>query len=751
MAAKVQIDFVANESDLIAAAKKSQQAMDALAAKLKSAGVSQSAYNQAMADARRKFEETSAATQKQRMSFTELSSVIQIATMAMQKLKQGYDFAKEGAQLEFSAMKFDRLAQSIGTTGDALLGKLKQATKGTMSDFEAMASATDLVSLGLVKNEKDVVRLSAVVSGLGMDMNQLVLALSNQTTMRFDQLGVAVVGFDEKVKALEKTGMSAQDAFTEAFLRQAEEQLIKVGNAADTAAGQFMKMEAEWKNFTDNLKISSAQTVVPLISTINDYVEASRQVSTQYDNLIPRERNYAIAAQMTKNAMNEKMIAEAMAMEPYPDYAQRTGTLTDAFGAQTEAVKLTDEQIKAISESNQQFLGILDNVGVAQDDYYNGLREANQALADGKITTEEHSAKVQQLASDYQQASADIVLSIVEMKLAQDGWTDAELSAYLKVGMQMGKFTQDQVNMAEGAVAMADSIVAGFDTMEGPMLHVGERAEDNADAFGEMADAGAELGESLRKEVGAGAAAATSALNSIPKQVDVNVDIWIRKHGGGFSDDFLDLNPTAPLCFVAGTLVTLADGTRKPIEQIQGGDNVRSYDTVAGKFTVGIVTHTMTRRAGGYLNIDGLLVTSEHPIWLVNRQEFVHARDIQVGDILLRDNGRERDVQFIFSVPVEADVYNLTVESDHTYFAGGVLVHNKLQQGGEVYAGVPTTINEAGKEVFVPKTDGRILGHAESLHALSMSGGMGGSRYGPFYGPVQINTGGDAEGIMGLR
>ena len=57
------------------------------------------------------------------------------------------------------------------------------------------------------------------------------------------------------------------------------------------------------------------------------------------------------------------------------------------------------------------------------------------------------------------------------------------------------------------------------------------------------------------------------------------------------------------------------------------------------------------------------------------------------------------------------------------------------QQGGEVYAGSPVMVGERGREPFMPAQDGRILGHAESLHALSMGSG-GGTNY--FYGNVTL-------------
>jgi len=61
--------------------------------------------------------------------------------------------------------------------------------------------------------------------------------------------------------------------------------------------------------------------------------------------------------------------------------------------------------------------------------------------------------------------------------------------------------------------------------------------------------------------------------------------------------------------------------------------------------------------------------------------------------------------------------------------------------GGEVYAGNPVTVGEAGKETFMPSQNGRILGHAESLHAMSLGGG---SNY--FYGNVTLQISEDAAG-----
>jgi len=184
-------------------------------------------------------------------------------------LKQVYEIGREGAELDFTASKFDNLTASIDTTSEALMKDLKKAADGTLSDMELMASATDFMSLGLANSHDEVVRLSTVASQLGMNMNQLVLTLTNQTTMRFDSLGMSVAGFDEKVKALEKSGLSASEAFTEAFLQQAEEQIARVGSATEETIGSFMRFEASIKIIGNAIKRDAAPAIGDIVETLS--------------------------------------------------------------------------------------------------------------------------------------------------------------------------------------------------------------------------------------------------------------------------------------------------------------------------------------------------------------------------------------------------------------------------------------------------------------------------------------------------
>lgn len=209
-------------------------------------------------------------------------------TAALALAKRGFDLAREGAVITNMQVKFDRLAQSIGTTGEALQKDLRIGARGLVDDFTLMNGAMELMSLGLVNSHADTLRLANVSNQLGFDMNNLVLTLTNMRTMRFDQLGLRVEGFQKKVKALEKQGLSASAAFKEAFLQQAEEQLKLVGSVADTTLGKFLRLESGVKSMAQEFKITVAESEAlgAALDGVVWIVDQLRDETQEYESLL---------------------------------------------------------------------------------------------------------------------------------------------------------------------------------------------------------------------------------------------------------------------------------------------------------------------------------------------------------------------------------------------------------------------------------------------------------------------------------
>lgn len=167
--------------------------------------------------------------------------------------------------------------------------------------------------------------------------------------------------------------------------------------------------------------------------------------------------------------------------------------------------------------------------------------------------------------------------------------------------------------------------------------------------------------------------------------------------------------PSTITCFLAGTMITMADGSKKPIENIIVGDLVKSYDMVTGEFTNKNVTDIDHRHkvgdhknsceklgdSCGVYNIEGTNVhfTPEHPFLLTDgrwasldqlveqepwKSEQTELVNLKVGDVVKIEEGEYKIENIIFKPTDEnTTVYNFTVNDTHTYIADGFIVHNK--------------------------------------------------------------------------
>ena len=140
-------------------------------------------------------------------------------------------------------------------------------------------------------------------------------------------------------------------------------------------------------------------------------------------------------------------------------------------------------------------------------------------------------------------------------------------------------------------------------------------------------------------------------------------------------------------CLVAGTPVTMADGSTRNIEDVRTGDRVMSYDTDTGSMVASEVVQTHVRQdTDGIVQINGeLRATTNHPFYANGR--WVRADELAVGDSVIQVprglTGVAAELAVVPSkvtslqqLPGRETVYNLTVKGAHNYFVGGLLVHN---------------------------------------------------------------------------
>ncbi|MGW5155248.1 polymorphic toxin-type HINT domain-containing protein [Nonomuraea wenchangensis] len=144
--------------------------------------------------------------------------------------------------------------------------------------------------------------------------------------------------------------------------------------------------------------------------------------------------------------------------------------------------------------------------------------------------------------------------------------------------------------------------------------------------------------------------------------------------------------------FVPGTQVLLADGSRKPIEEVEVGDEVLATDPETGETRAEPVIAVLTSKgdkhlvqisidaAGGAGKSSALVATDHHPFWIPSLRKWLNAGDVQPGMWLRTSAGTLVQVKAVKRWAALQRVHNMTVADLHTYYVvageASVLVHN---------------------------------------------------------------------------
>lgn len=128
-------------------------------------------------------------------------------------------------------------------------------------------------------------------------------------------------------------------------------------------------------------------------------------------------------------------------------------------------------------------------------------------------------------------------------------------------------------------------------------------------------------------------------------------------------------------CVAEGTIIQTGRGAL-PIERVRVGDQVLSYDALRRERVWSEVQHVRSGRTDEVLVINhNLKVTAQHPIWIDG--DWKKAGVLQPGMHLMAETAEASLVTSVERRAGTTQVYDLSVEGSHSYFADGVLVHNK--------------------------------------------------------------------------
>ena len=171
------------------------------------------------------------------------------------------------------------------------------------------------------------------------------------------------------------------------------------------------------------------------------------------------------------------------------------------------------------------------------------------------------------------------------------------------------------------------------------------------------------------------------SIDLIEGEVEVFHILNVEDNYNYFAEDLLVHNFSIR-CFVAGTEITLADGTTKNIEDIKVGEEVLTFNEETKVNEPGVVGDLKQHSVGSIIRVtlDNEIViktTEEHPFFVTGK-EWVKAKDLEPLDTCLKVDGDEAIISTVEVLEETNIVYNLlSVDANHNFYANGILVHNK--------------------------------------------------------------------------
>lgn len=173
------------------------------------------------------------------------------------------------------------------------------------------------------------------------------------------------------------------------------------------------------------------------------------------------------------------------------------------------------------------------------------------------------------------------------------------------------------------------------------------------------------------------------------------------------------------VCFTEGTVIKTEDGD-KPIEEIEPGDKVWSFNPENGKKGLKEVKQTFVNEADEieHIELQPVVETSEqsntndktvthsitidctpdHPFYVVD-YGFKHASELKIGDRIISLDGNIYKVSSNAKESLEKPiiVYNFEVEDWHTYFVSesGIPVHNLCSEKTTIDENKESNISES--------------------------------------------------------
>tara|TARA_R100000655_G_scaffold104286_1_gene151373 strand:+ start:692 stop:2527 length:1836 start_codon:yes stop_codon:yes gene_type:complete len=197
-------------------------------------------------------------------SFATLRSKMLLFNFAMAMgIKQLGSFIKESAKVESMGRAFFTLSGGAESSTIAM-SRLKEATNGTMSQFDLFQQANNAMVLGITKNSSEMAEMFDIAQRLGRALGKdtassvesLITGIGRQSRLMLDNIGIIVKADEAYRDYANKIGTTAdklsdadkKTAFLQATMSSARAKVALLGDEVNTSQDSFDRLATAVKD-----------------------------------------------------------------------------------------------------------------------------------------------------------------------------------------------------------------------------------------------------------------------------------------------------------------------------------------------------------------------------------------------------------------------------------------------------------------------------------------------------------------------
>lgn len=304
-------------------------------------------------------------------SFATLRSRLLLFSFAMSLGgRQLLMFASSAARLDQMETAFVNLQG--GTEGaNVALDNLREATNGTMSDFDLFQQANNAMVLGITKNSEEMAdmfdKAQRLGRALGVDtvrsVESLITGIGRQSRLMLDNIGIIVRSDEAYESYANSLGKSVKDltdaekkqAFLTATLESADKKLKSLGAEQKSYQDSLQTLSASFSNLSDRI----GNVLLPLVASLSE-------IFASLFDLFDEERIFGYTASITGLGL--------------AFIALNTGVLTTIASLRAFKITLITTGVGAIIVGLGEGLAfVADKLGLFSDEQKNVKQSTEQA------------------------------------------------------------------------------------------------------------------------------------------------------------------------------------------------------------------------------------------------------------------------------------------------------------------------------------------------------------------------------------